>query len=384
MNMDFEALERIARRAHEMISFRDYKEGSATAEYNQHIANAEEVAAKAKERLQRANAPEERSEKVDCLLSQYKQKKFEWLNELYTIEAGCPSVMVCGPANFPTKKKEKQLARMESLYAENPDYLLDKIREIGNNAKTIYSDEGNAVERIKAKIEQLSNTPDPYGNKKAEIRRLKERLLQLAPEDFAEQQANISINGAKTYEEIVALWEKGKVSQCGDRWYFDLAPLVFTDGKRKYQEWLNLEVDETGENLLRYNLETRQTDAFPLTDERKYSLIVSRISGSGNKAVIYQHLKNLSPAAQERKEAAKEAEQNGQTVTINGEEAEVKRNREEMRLQLIFNGKPEDKTREILKGNGFRWAPSAGAWQRLLNGNAEASLRRICDKKTAV
>jgi hypothetical protein len=381
MNMDFGALEQIARRAHEMISFRDYKEGSATAEYIRHCTQAEEVAAKAKERLQKQNAPEERAEKVDYLLEQYKQKKLDWLTRLYANRASCPSVMISGPANYPVNKQKKMIAREGALYAENPDYLLDKIRDIGNNAGTIYSDEPNAVERIKAKIERLKAAPDPFGNNAAEIRRLKQRLLQLAPEEFAEQQANISVNGAKTYAEIVALWDNGKVSQCGDRWYFDLAPLVFTDGKRKYQEWLNLEVDETGENLLRFNLETRQTDAFPLTDERKYSLIITRINGSGNKAVIYQHLKNLSPVVQERKAAAEEVKQNGQTVTINGEEAEVKRNKEDMRLQLVFRGKPEDKTREILKANGFRWAPSAGAWQRLLNENAEMSLKRIKDKE---
>ncbi len=51
-----------------------------------------------------------------------------------------------------------------------------------------------------------------------------------------------------------------------------------------------------------------------------------------------------------------------------------------MRLQLIFEGKPDDKTRNTLKSNGFRWAPSCMAWQRLLNENAEWALRRITDK----
>ena len=147
--------------------------------------------------------------------------------------------------------------------------------------------------------------------------------MRLAPEEFAEQQANISINGAKTYADIVALWGNGKVTQHSDRWYFDLV-LTFTDGKRNYKEWLNFEVDEIGENRLKYNLKTRETDSILLTDDNKYNFIISKISGSGNKAVIYQHLKNLSPVVQARQEKAIEVEQNGQTVTINGEDAEVK------------------------------------------------------------
>lgn len=376
----FETLERNARVAKEMTSFSDYKEGSATNEYLLSCAKAEDIASKVKAKLESVQAPTERAEKVDYLLNAYKVKKLEWLNKLYVNGASCPSVMIAGPANFPVRKKEKQIAREQAIYDENPDYLIEKIRDIGNNAKTIYSDDENAVERIKAKIKHLQGVADTYGNKKAEIRRLKERLLRLAPEEFAEQQANISINGAKTYADIVALWGNGKVTQHSDRWYFDLV-LTFTDGKRNYKEWLNFEVDEIGENRLKYNLKTRETDSILLTDDNKYNFIISKISGSGNKAVIYQHLKNLSPVVQARQEKAIEAEQNGQTVTINGEDAEVKRDKEVMRLQLIFDGKPEDKTREILKGNGFRWAPSAGAWQRLLNGNAESALRRITDKE---
>lgn len=34
------------------------------------------------------------------------------------------------------------------------------------------------------------------------------------------------------------------------------------------------------------------------------------------------------------------------------------------RVQLVFPDKPDDKTRTLLKGNGFKWSPNAGAWQR--------------------
>ena len=58
----------------------------------------------------------------------------------------------------------------------------------------------------------------------------------------------------------------------------------------------------------------------------------------------------------------------------------IVRNAEEMRLQLIFEGKPEPEVREVLKSNGFRWAPSQSAWQRHLNGNSEYSLNRVIEQ----
>ncbi len=41
-------------------------------------------------------------------------------------------------------------------------------------------------------------------------------------------------------------------------------------------------------------------------------------------------------------------------------------NSELMRIQLKFDGKPDDATRTLLKSNGFKWAPSMGVWQRQL------------------
>lgn len=55
----------------------------------------------------------------------------------------------------------------------------------------------------------------------------------------------------------------------------------------------------------------------------------------------------------------------------------VEANREQSRLQVFFDGKPDADTRQQLKENGFRWAPSVGAWQRLLNGNAYYAADRI-------
>ncbi len=376
--------ETLARRAKENMSFSDYKEGSATAEYNETIAEATAQVEAAKLRVSPAG-----QEKLDRLLEWYKRAYANWVNKRNANGAGHVSVMIAGPSNYNMRAHEKYIAREGKIWEEYEEIknLDNKIASIVRGDKVIHSDDKDAVEKIKAKIAKLeSSPPDRWGYNKTEIRRLKERLLTLAPEEFKEQQANISINGAKTYEEIVALWDKGRIHQsqydaCNGRYYYDL-PLDFTDGKRHYRELVSIEVDETGQNRVTFNLEKRESELIPLTAEHKYNLIISQISGSGNKAVIYQHLKSLSPVVQAKQAAKKEAEESGatDTVTINGESAQVIRNKEDMRLQLMFEGKPDEKTRGILKSNGFRWAPSNMAWQRLLNSNAEWSLKNITDK----
>lgn len=45
----------------------------------------------------------------------------------------------------------------------------------------------------------------------------------------------------------------------------------------------------------------------------------------------------------------------------------LKTNKEDNRVRLFFDGKPDDEIRTILKRNGFRWSPYNGCWQRQLN-----------------
>lgn len=50
---------------------------------------------------------------------------------------------------------------------------------------------------------------------------------------------------------------------------------------------------------------------------------------------------------------------------------------EAARVQLFFDGKPDDETRAKLKANGFRWSPRFGAWQRHNTPNGLAVARRF-------
>lgn len=47
------------------------------------------------------------------------------------------------------------------------------------------------------------------------------------------------------------------------------------------------------------------------------------------------------------------------------------------RLQLMFAEKPNDDERAVLKKNGFKWAPTAKAWQRSLDFKSMAAAERI-------
>lgn len=65
---------------------------------------------------------------------------------------------------------------------------------------------------------------------------------------------------------------------------------------------------------------------------------------------------------------------------ING--VRIYENTEANRLQIIFEDKPEEKIRKQLKGYGFRWAPSEGAWQRHISDYALYAAKQIIQNIT--
>lgn len=49
----------------------------------------------------------------------------------------------------------------------------------------------------------------------------------------------------------------------------------------------------------------------------------------------------------------------------------------ENRCMFIFDGKPEEEIRSILKSHGFKWSPSRGAWVRQLNANGIYNSKKV-------
>lgn len=148
--------ENMARLAHEMMSMRDYPENQTTNEYRSTV----DAAAALVEQQKKKVSPYYH-DKLDALLDSYARKLAAWTNDYNRNGVSCPSVMICGPANFPTRKKERQNARESALWEERKkiDHILDKMRSIGTgrvdladpNAKDILSDQ---LERVQKSLER--------------------------------------------------------------------------------------------------------------------------------------------------------------------------------------------------------------------------------------
>lgn len=82
----------------------------------------------------------------------------------------------------------------------------------------------------------------------------------------------------------------------------------------------------------------------------------------------------------EAKEQARESARGTEAPAREFQGGRVVENVEDDRLQIFFDAKPADNVRDILKSNGFRWAPSAGAWQRQLTGNARHAATQILNR----
>lgn len=90
---------------------------------------------------------------------------------------------------------------------------------------------------------------------------------------------------------------------------------------------------------------------------------------------IGQNIRNIEDRIKQL-ETIKEKPTEDITNKYNTSACRVVENTELMRMQLFFEGKPSEEVRDILKSNGFKWAPSQGAWQRQLTDNAKYSTKQ--------
>lgn len=286
--------EEAARRANDMNSFRDYKAGSATAEYRRMVDAATELAERQKQRVDPMY-----HEKIDRLLEIYCRKLAENMNASYSIEARCPSILISGGGNFPVRKKEKQnAARDRNLQEWNYiQGLLDKIRSVGTGG--ISSDDPQAVEKLEAKLATLEKHQEMMKAANAAIRM----------KDPAKGDAKLAELGY-TPEDIAKLRAPDFCGRIG----------------------------------------------YPAYELQNNNANIRRIRGR------IAELKKRTESTPEGWEF------DGGRVVVNTAEN---------RLQIIFDGKPNADVRTELKGEGFRWAPSQGAWQRQLTDNAMRAARRL-------
>ena len=288
--------ERTAATAHELNHFSDYKSGSLTAEYKNMVDQAVEIAEQQKKRVDQIH-----HDKIDYLVDLYARKLAENLNAASRIDASYPSVLIAGPAGMSAKKKAKQNARRDANMQEYNEIkeILSKIKSVGMGG--ISSDEENALEKLTAKLDKLTEWQE-------------------------------------TMKRINAYWRKHKT--------FEGCPDVSAEKAAKWAE-----------EMTRWGLTEKVFPSWEL---------------SNNNAEIRRIKARIETL---KKELDREPAEN-----ISGEGWELVENKEIMRLQFIFDGKPDPEVRELLKHNGFKWSPKNNAWQRLLNNNARWAAKDIIKK----
>ena len=93
-----------------------------------------------------------------------------------------------------------------------------------------------------------------------------------------------------------------------------------------------------------------------------------------------QKIKAAEERAEQLKKLKAKAEQPTEDKYPNVEGVEVVENAEAMRIQLIFDDKPSEEIRTILKSHGFRWSPKFTAWQRQLTENGKWATKKALEE----
>lgn len=102
-----------------------------------------------------------------------------------------------------------------------------------------------------------------------------------------------------------------------------------------------------------------------------------------NQANIRNKCKRLEELKKHRAIADEEKAEGLKLGTMEKEGLRLEENHEAARVQLFFDGKPDEQTRATLKANGFRWSPRFGAWQRQNTPNGLAIARRFFESYKA-
>ena len=290
--------EKDAARARGMWSFTSYEPGSTTREYRAAVDEAYDLADEAATRNENAGV------RAYAIAERYSRRMAEYYNKDISINLMCPSVMICGPANFPVKKKNRQIAAFDNNreFFNETQKLLDKIKSISNGTEVIKSNDEDCIERLEYKLETLKTLQDKMK----------------------------AVNAALRKKDI----EEGNL---------DLMELGYTEDDIK---------------------EIRTPD------------IIGRVGYPAYPAYMLQNNNQEIHRIEERINSLKTVKERGTTEEEN-EGYTYKEDTELMRIQFIFDDKPDEETRTILKQYGFRWAPSQGAWQRQLTSNGQRSAKFV-------
>ena len=143
--------ESTARLSHEMRSFSDYEKGSATAGYNADVAEAAAIL----EKVKALCSTEAQKEHAEFLFDRYARTLAEAINRDNEIGTRCPSVMICGAGNFPTRKKEKQVKAWEANHEtfRKAEHYLDLLKTA--HTLTVKSNDPEVLDYLREKLAGL-------------------------------------------------------------------------------------------------------------------------------------------------------------------------------------------------------------------------------------
>ena len=183
--------EALARRAKNMISFSDYVEGSATAEYRRAVDEAARLAEQQKRKVDPIH-----HDRIDQLLDTYARRLAENINQSNAITARVPSILIAGGSNFPVRQKEKQNRAADANMAEwrQIQGLLDKI--CGTGMGGISADDPEAVTKLQVKLKELEQNQEKMKAVNAYYRKNKalEGCPQLSSEEIERLKASMARN----------------------------------------------------------------------------------------------------------------------------------------------------------------------------------------------
>lgn len=239
--------------------------------------------------------------------------------------------MIAGPANFPTRKKEKQIAAWEAnqknyISIQDARYRLHYIL-VENHP--ISGSDPDAIAKLTAKLEKLEAN-----------------------------HAALKAAAQKAQKEFNAELKAGIITQ-QKHYYGCRLPEGYTDEDRnnpemiaKLPEWerrnmVGIEYIKDGQRVNKPGLGYR---SFNMSQER--TRILKRI------------------------EEIKRHQEAPQTET-SGEGWNLYEDTEAGRICFEFDGKPEQEIINTLKHNGFKWAPSMKRWQRQNTDNGQRAAERV-------
>lgn len=212
--------EEVARRAHEMTSTRDYPKNRATIEYRAAVDAAVEIAEKRK-----AVTSPYYHDKIDELLQRYARRLADWTNAYNRNGASCPSVLISGASNFPTRKKQKQNAREDSLWREYEEIkgILEKLKSVGTGPVDLA--DPNAREILSQRLESYKKELETAKAINAHYRKFKtfrgfpgmsDEKAEKLDKEFSDSQARVPYL-RQPYQDFELASLRGKIERTQSR-----------------------------------------------------------------------------------------------------------------------------------------------------------------------